>query len=174
MSQGFANLFNTQENLQYFTGSVTFTAATKTMAATGIESGLTVGDEIVVSGTVNNNGTFTIATLGTNTMTVNETVVNEGPVATTINQQVSSGWMQVNFYSRLVGAVSTGGNASFRLDFSNDRGVTTIVTLATAVVGGTPAALAQEVVAPWVNIRLRNNGADQTSVNCFMYGKGEV
>lgn len=174
MSMTFANIFNTTENLQYFSGNVTYTAATKTMAGTNIHVGWAVGDEIVVAGTVSNNGTFTIATLGTDSFTVNETVVNEGAIASTINQQVSSGWMRVEYYSRLVGAYSTTGNASLRTDWAKDHLGSTIVTLATAIVGGTPAAYAQEIVAPFVNIRLRNNGADQTAVACHIYAKSEI
>lgn len=174
MSMTLANIFNTTEALQFFSGSVTFTAATKTMAATGIEAGLTVGDELVLTGTVSNNGTFTVATLATNSLTVNEAVVNEGPIATTINQQVSSGWMKVEYYSRLVGIYSCSQNASLRTDWAKDHLGNTLVTLATAITGGTPAAYAQEIVAPYVNVRLRNNGTDQTAVACHIYAKSEI
>jgi hypothetical protein len=161
------------ELLQYFNGSVTFTGASKTMAATNIHVGLTVGDEFVITGTVSNNGTFTIATLGTNTMTVNEAVTNEGPVATTINQQVTGNWMRADFYSRLVGGYSLSNNATMYSEWSVNRS-TILVSLTTAITGGTPAAYAQECIAPWVRFKVKNSGTDQTSVNVFIYAKGEV
>jgi hypothetical protein len=173
MSTGFGLFFSTTELLQYFNGSVTFTGVSKTMAATGIETGWTVGDEFVITGTVSNNGTFTIATLGTNTLTVNETVTNEGPIATTMNQQVTGQWMRADFYSRLVGAYSLSNNASMYSEWSVDR-VTALVTLTTAITAATPAAYAQECLAPWVRFKVKNSGTDQTSVNVFIYAKGEV
>jgi hypothetical protein len=170
MSQEYVNILNTTENLQYFSGSVTFTDTTKTMAATGIHTGFSTGDRIVVAGSVNNNGTFTIATLGTNSLTVNETVVTEGPVASTLTQEVTSLWHNVTHYSRLVGVYSTSGNANLYCDFSID-GANTLVTLTTAITASTPAAYAQEIVAPYARLRLRTNAADQTSVAVHVYAK---
>jgi len=173
MSTGFGLFFSTTEPLQYFNGSITFTAVSKTMAATGIHTGWTVGDQFVMTGTASNNGTFTIATLGTNTLTVNETVAGEGPVSGTMNQEVQGSWMRSDFYSRLVGAFSLSQNASMYSDWSVDRS-TVLVTLTTSITAGTPAAYAQECIAPWVRFRVRNSGTDQTSVNVFVYAKGEI
>jgi len=174
MSAGLAQFFGTTRLLRYFSSaSVTFTAATKTIAATNIHVGFLVGDTFVVASTVSNNGTFTIATLGTDTMNVLETVVNETPGACVINQEVSSGWMRADFYSRIVGAWSLSNTANLYVDWSPDRS-TTIVTQTNAITGGTPAAYAQECVAPWVRLRLRNSGTIQTVCNCQIYAKGEI
>jgi len=173
MSQDYPLILSTTENLQYFSGSITFTAATKTLAATGIETGWTVGDTFIVAASVSNNNTFTIATLGTNSLTVNETVVNEGPVVCNMSQLVSSGWVDAKYYSRLVGIYGTSGNAVLYSDWSVDK-TNVVVTLSTSITGGTPAAYAQEIVAPYVRIRLKTNAADQTSVACHIYAKAST
>ncbi len=72
-----------------------WTAATKliTQAGAGVVNfdteGYLVGDKIIVAGTTNNNGIFTIAAVGTTTMTVLETLVNEGPLNVTANMSGS-------------------------------------------------------------------------------------
>lgn len=58
----------------------TFTAATKTITQpnrTNPYTPLQVGDKIKVSGTANNNGTFTVATTGDQSITVEEDLVDE-------------------------------------------------------------------------------------------------
>lgn len=58
--------------------NISFVALTKTISQIGGDfSDLAVGDEISVSGTTSNNSVFTIVTLGTDTMTVSETVTGE-------------------------------------------------------------------------------------------------
>lgn len=55
---------------------------------TGVFSRLTVGDKLVVSGTVNNNGTFTVASLVSATkITVSEAVVDETAAATVVETE---------------------------------------------------------------------------------------
>jgi hypothetical protein len=71
--------------LQLTAGSTDFVNATSAITRTGESHPFTrleVGDKIVVAGTVNNNGTFTVATAGDQTIIVSEAVVQESAVAT--------------------------------------------------------------------------------------------
>ena len=72
--------------------SMTFANATSVITCASLShpfSLLEVGDKIVVAGTVNNNGTFTIATGGTgdNTITVDEALTDETAAATTMETE---------------------------------------------------------------------------------------
>jgi hypothetical protein len=71
--------------LQLTAGSTDFVNATSAITRTGESHPFTrleVGDKIVVAGTTNNNGTFTVATVGDQTIIVSEAVVQESAVAT--------------------------------------------------------------------------------------------
>lgn len=73
-------------------GSTTFTLATKVISRTGESHPFTlfeVGDKIVVAGTTNNNGTFTVATGGTGdqTITVDEALTDETAANTTLETE---------------------------------------------------------------------------------------
>lgn len=71
--------------LQLTAGSTDFVNATGAITRTGKShpfSNLEIGDKIVVAGTVNNNGTFTVATAGDQTIIVSEGVVQELAIAT--------------------------------------------------------------------------------------------
>jgi hypothetical protein len=71
--------------------SCTFAAADKSITAnsrTNPFSGLAVGDKLVISGTVSNNGTFTVASLVSATkITTTEALVNETAAATVVETQ---------------------------------------------------------------------------------------
>ena len=78
--------------LQLTAGSATFTLATKVISRTGEShpfSLLEAGDKIVVAGTTNNNGTFTVASggVGDQTITVEEALVDETAANTAIETQ---------------------------------------------------------------------------------------
>ena len=71
--------------LQLVAGSTDFVNATSAITRVGEShpfSLLEVGDKIVVAGTTNNNGTFTVATAGDQTIIVSEALVQELTVAT--------------------------------------------------------------------------------------------
>lgn len=72
--------------------TVGFTAGTKTIAVTGTFptnpfTGLAAGDKIKITGTSNNNATFTVATTGDKSITVTETVADETANATAIQTE---------------------------------------------------------------------------------------
>jgi len=165
-------IFSTTEALQYFAGTVAWTEATKKIASSGIETGWAVGDTVLVSSAdeSGNNGVKTIATLGTDELTIEEAVTTDGSDAIVMNQIVIGNWMRMDFYSRVVGVLSCDQNANLYADWSND-GSTTILTQTTAITGGTPAAYTQETLAPFVRYRLCNNGTDQTAVSVYLYAK---
>lgn len=72
--------------------TVTFTASTKTIAVAGTFptnpfTGLAAGDKIKITGTSNNNATFTVATTGDKSITVTETVADETANTTVIQTE---------------------------------------------------------------------------------------
>ena len=76
--------------LQLTAGSVTFTNATSVISRTGESHPFTrleVGDKIVVAGTTNNNGTFTVSVTGDQSITVTEALVDETAASTTIGTE---------------------------------------------------------------------------------------
>jgi len=69
------------------TPTCTFTAATKTIRrATGnwLNTGVVVGSQILLSGTVSNNAVFTVTRVTALDLTVSETVTTEAAVVTTV------------------------------------------------------------------------------------------
>lgn len=77
--------------LQFTSGTNTITASSGSFTTdTWI-----VGDKFKITGTASNNGTFTVATVGTTTMTVTEALVNEGPLSSgatlTLNKLTTNG-----------------------------------------------------------------------------------
>lgn len=71
--------------LQWFSGTKTITASTGSF----ITDGYAIGDKLIITGTTSNNGTFTITSVITATITVSETLVNEGPLSATATIQVN-------------------------------------------------------------------------------------
>ena len=171
MSQELFTLANFTHSLQYFAGNITFTALTKKLASPNIHVGLAVGDEIFVAGSVSNNGIKTIVTVGTNEITVAETVTDEGAVACTVNEQSSTKFLRVEWYGLIVGTLYASQNANLYVEWSHDGSITAI-TDTTALVGGVAAKIEDRmIVTPYVKITLRNNGTDQTLVATHLYAK---
>lgn len=162
------------ELLQYYTGSVTVTQATKKYAGTGIHTGLTVGDTILFAGCAQSasNGVKTVATLGTNELTVEEAVgVNEGPTASvTVNQYIETPWMKADDVVKLVGAISCTGNAYVYIDQGVDNS-TAVYTTTLTITGGTAQGWSIETLLPYARMRVYNNGADQTAMAAYLYGR---
>lgn len=162
------------ELLQYFTGTVTTTTATRTYAATSIESGLAVGDKIVIAGCAqtNSNGTKTIESVATNSITVVEAIgTGEGPTASvTMNQELQGTWQESQRYTTLTGSINTSGAAIIYIDQSAN-GVDTDYTTTWAVTAATALAYSAEVVLPFARIRVRTNAADQTIMRAYLFGR---
>jgi hypothetical protein len=87
--KGYLSIYPRYNDTYYFAGSsnISFTAATKTISqATGDFSGLAIGDEVNISGTTNNNGYFTVVTVGTTSFTISETVTTESNTSAVIKK----------------------------------------------------------------------------------------
>lgn len=89
----FRTIYYPPSNLGYWTGSVTFTGATKTIAQTGanFSTNLVAGNQVVIYGTTLNGttavpATFTVVTASANSFTVSETVSNEVAASTIIRK----------------------------------------------------------------------------------------
>ena len=79
-SDGTTAVVDQSVGMQLLGTDFTFTAATKTVAkaSAGFSStNLLVGDQVIITGSVSNNGTFTVATISDAAITVNETIVTE-------------------------------------------------------------------------------------------------
>ncbi len=90
-------------SMGYWAGSVTFTAGTKTIAMAGgnFSTYLADGNQVVISGTVDNGTTaiprtFTVATASVDSFTVDETVVDEVAASTIIQKVIDTMWLTVS------------------------------------------------------------------------------
>lgn len=128
----FARLYKSDHTTKVMDASVgmkltgadfTFTSGTKQIVKAGggfNSTNLLVGDQIVISGSGSNNGTFTIATLPNDTtITVNEAIVTEAPGANVTLQEnkniiltnvniVLAASVSISSFSHLVAKATTG------------------------------------------------------------------
>lgn len=161
------------ELLQYFNGSTVITQADKTYTATGIGSGFTAGETVVISGAANSasNGTFILQTVASGAVVVYANAIGADETATlTINQEWPGTYREVNKYAALVGSINCSGNATIYIDQSAN-GVDTDYTSSWSVTGGTALSFEVSVLLPYAKIRIRNNGADQTSMRAYLFGR---
>jgi hypothetical protein len=163
----------TGELLQYFTGSITTTTATKTYAATNIQAGLSVGDKVYFGGFSNadSNGLKTIATLGTNELTVSETIgTGESGVTATLNQEYVGSWVNVDSWAVLTALINTSGAAIIYIDQSGDK-TNVDYTSTWNVSAATAAAYSVETLVKYGRMRVRTNAADQTIMRAYFNGR---
>jgi len=174
MGQSLNKIFETTEALQYHTDTVDWAAVDKSISAVAIGTGTFVsGDTVMITGAdeTGNLGIKTINVVAANKITILETVtLDAADAGVKMNQIVVGSWMPVDMYSRIVGAISCSGNASLLAEWSVD-GSTAIVTVTTAITGGTPAAYSAEVIAPYVRYKLLNIDNDHTAVAVHLYAK---
>jgi hypothetical protein len=85
-----------KSSLGYWTGAFIFTASSKTIAQTGTDFStlLAIGSQVFISGTLHNGTTivpetFTVVTIGTNSFTVAESIVDETVASGGIMQKVT-------------------------------------------------------------------------------------
>ena len=174
MGQSLDKIFETTEALQYHTDAMVWLDTDKSISAAGIGTGtFAPGDQVMITGAdeTANNGIKTIDTVAANKITILEDVTADpADAGVKMNQIVVGSWFPVGLYSRIVGAISCTGNASLLAEWSVD-GATAIVTVTTAITGGTPASYATEVLAPYVRYKLLNVDNDQTAVAVHLYAK---
>jgi len=82
----------------YYTGEMIFTAGDKTIQMVGgnFEIYLSAGSQVVISGSVSNNGTKTIVTATANYFTISETVIGETVPATVVQKVRDSLWLSTS------------------------------------------------------------------------------
>lgn len=96
---GYLSIYPKYDNTGEILGAsnITFVAATKTISqVAGDFSDLAVGDEIDVDGTTSNDGVKTVATAGTTSIVVSETLVNESNTSAIIRKVRETLLMTVN------------------------------------------------------------------------------
>jgi len=165
------------ELLQYFaSSSVTFAELDNSIAATGIGSGFSAGDKILVasSSVSGNNTTHTISTVASGKLVITSATTiaddNAGE-SITINQVYQGNWQKVDHCAKIVGTINTSGNCSVYIDQSQDGVTTDYTSAAIAVTGGTAAAWDISVVGKYARMRIVNSGADQTIMRAYLNGR---
>lgn len=161
------------ELLQYFTGSTVITQSDRTYTATGIGSGLSVGETVVIAGAANSasNGTFVLSSVASGAVIVAGPAIGANETATiTMNQEWPGTFKETQGFAKLVGTINCSGNAIIYIDQSGN-GVDVDYTSSWAVTGGTALAFEVDVVLPFAKIRVRTNAADQTIMRVYLYGR---
>lgn len=183
ISQILHRLDTCTELLQYFTSTgVTFAASDDSLSATQIGTGYAfeVGDYINVSGSSQtaNNTTWLVSTSAANKIVVDGAITDDNAGETiVINQEYIGSWVNIERWAKLVGSIVTSGNAYVYIDQSNDdvghpSSVTnTDYTTTVTVTGGTAASWSIETVGKYARMRVRNNGADQTTMRAYLFGR---
>lgn len=168
----------TAELLQYFTSAaVTFEADDDSLSATSIGTGgaFEVGDHIVVSGSseTTNNTTHTVTVSAANKITCGaSTITDDTPGETiVINQEYQGTWFNVEEWAKLTGVINSSGNCTVYVDQSGNGGTNTDYSSSWAVTGGTALAFSVETICKHARLRIRNNGADQTVMRAYLYGR---
>lgn len=162
------------ELLQYFTsGAVTFAAVDDSLSATGIATGWTAGDTVVIGGSSEaaNNTTMVIKTVATGKLTMYDAVTDDNAGETiTITQEWPGTYKETKGCVALTGTINCSGNAIIYIDQSAN-GVDTDYTSSWAVTGGTALSYEVAVLLPYAKMRIRTNAADQTSMRAYLFGR---
>lgn len=98
-TKGYLSIYPKYDDTYEYIGSsdISFVSGTKTISQVGGDfSGLEAGDEVNISGTTNNNGYFTVVTVGTISFTVSETVTTEASTSAVIRKVMDTLLMTVN------------------------------------------------------------------------------
>lgn len=162
------------ELLQYFTSTgVTFAASDSSLSATGIATGWTAGDTVVIAGSSEtaNNTTMVIKTVATGKLTMFDAVTDDTPGETiTITQEWPGTFKETNGFAALTGTINCSGNAIIYIDQSAN-GVDIDYTSSWAVTAATALSYEVSVLLPYAKMRIRTNAADQTSMRAYMFGR---
>ena len=157
----------------FSSSAVTFATADNSIAATGIGTAFPAGKKINITGATNsgNNSTFTVVTATANKVIVTETVTAESAgAAIVVNEEAQSGFKQAFPYQDLIGTVIASQHCTVFLDFSDDK-VNSFTVQIDANSGVTIPITPQPVLAHYVQLRVRNNGTDQTALRVQLNGR---
>lgn len=167
------------ELLQYFTGTVTTTAATKTYACANIGKGLSVGDVVLIAGfdNVDSNGEKTIATIaaGNGSITVEEDIGagETDKASVTLRQVYYTGWQPAYFYTDIVGTgYCVGADVTVTQQFSYDMVTTDFSASAQTLTAGTGATLTAIAIPNlyWRSRVALTGAADLTTLRVYLFG----
>ena len=163
------------ELLGYFAGTVAIDQSDATYTAATIGDTFAVGDTVVISSAAQtaSNGTFILRTVATGVISVTippAIGIDDGADAIVINQQVTGTFKEVSGFAALVGTINTSGNATIYIDQSAN-GVDTDYSSSWSVTGGTALSYSVEVILPFAKMRILNNGAAQTTMRAYMFGR---
>ena len=174
-TQNIFMLAKTEELLQYFTSdAVTFAQTDSSLSATGIGTGLTAGDIILIaaSSEADNNTEKTVATVTANKITVEEAIVDDTPGETIkIKQVVYSGWCNVSAFAKIVGTITSSGDCAAIIQQSMDGVNVDHASSAISVTGGTSKEIDQAVYCKYARLKITNGEADQTLFRAYMNGR---
>jgi len=177
ISQILHQLDYTGELLQYFNGSTAVDQDKYTFTATGIGTGWTAGDYVSITGASNGatNTVIQLDTVATGMLTAEPITLGADETATlTLNQEYQGAWVNVERWAKLTGLINTSGNCYVYIDQSGAtaKPTTTVdYTTTITVTGATAATWSIETLGKWARMRIRNNGADQTIMRAYLYGR---
>lgn len=165
------------ELLQYFTGSVVITKTTGGLAATGIGSGWTIGDTLLLSGTSNSNIEVTITYIHTDNSYMLTTPVStafgddETAGSGKLNQTAYTAWQDIRGYSRIVGSIYASGAADYWIQQSWNASDVDVQSTKADLSAATPTSFSVEAVAPYARLRILSEDADQTVMRAYLGGR---
>ena len=143
--QNIIELKSISELLQYFTGEITTTTATKKYACTGIGTGLAAGDVVLFAGfdQSGSNGEKTLVTVAANEITVSETIgTGETKAGCTLKQALYTAWEDASFYTHITGTgYVVGGDCTVTQQFRYSSAGNIFSATAQTLTAGTAAAI---------------------------------
>jgi|WetSurSiteA1Bulk_404760.scaffolds.fasta_scaffold43341_2 hypothetical protein len=177
MSQEFIKLQEFSANtLFYGTTNVVFAAADNSISKTGIGTNTPAGQEISISSAEDtaNDGVWTCSSVSS----ADKIIVTGGTITgntdddtAVLKGQISTGWIDVSLYSRIVAIISSNQNATITLQWASSKTGTAAVSAATNITGGTPTSVASETLAKFLRIRIITNAAATATVTGTVWAK---
>ena len=174
--QNIVELKSISELLQYFTGEITTTTATKKYACTGIGTGLTAGEIVLFSvfDQTSSNGEKTLATVAANEITVSETIgTGETKAGAKLHQIYYTAWEDASFYTHITGTgYVVGANCTVTQQFRYSSAGNILSASAQTLTAGTAAAITA-VAVPSLQWRCRfalTGDADLTVAEVRLFG----
>ena len=177
--QNIVELKSVSELLQYFTGTVTTTEASKKYACANIGAGLTVGDIVLVAGMAESasNGEKTITEIASDDsyIIVSEAIGTgeNNKASVTLNQVYYTAWEDAHFYSYITGTgYVVGANTTVTQQFRYNSDGNTVSATAQTLTAGTAAAITAVAVPTYQwRCRVANAGsADLTVCEVRLFG----
>jgi hypothetical protein len=176
--QQLVNLQSSSKLLKYLapqSAAFDHDAKTLTKAGSTFSSTFEVGDKIVIAGTSNNNGTFTVTAITATVITFSEHITDETSNCTLSGEYISP-WTDIKRFVKLIGTVNCDQAAILYVDQSNDpegsvkgaapAGPSNVdYTTQLTVVASTALSFSIETVGLWARIRVQLNAATAFTIH---------